>query len=311
MTALLVNATVYWAIVLGLPLGIAAVVLLLVRFRAPITRSMRATAGQGTRRKSGEEGPEIGTPVRPVHARVEKELTLDIVFPEAVLRHIRTASGSDSVELTKRQPRRVALVYFAAASTFAFVVTVCFLSVFVSASRLTTWQLLVLLAADFAALVTPAVLAATYVLRKQVRYLILSVIALLAVVRLWDLAILKGTLFDVWLLLSAAPTGVALLLATRRLRAVGPAFIVGTVVWSGVATVLSFVGVLYSLHFAGIQFNRPDLQQMSLPEAALKYARELPHDSIEEKLRTLGRVFSLSKSLPSDIQRESIRRSPM
>jgi hypothetical protein len=256
---------------------------------------MRATAWQGIRQKSGEEGPEIDTPVRPVHARAEKELTLDIVFPEAMLGHITTASGSDSVELTKRQPRRAALVYFAAASSFAFVMTVCFLSVFVPASRLTTWQLLLLLAADFSALVTPAVLAATYVLRKQVRYLILSVLALLAVVWLWDLAILKGTLFDVWLLLSAAPTGVALLLATRRLRAVGPAFIVGTVVWSGVASTLTLVGVNYSLHFAGLQFNRPDLQQMSFIEAVNKYASEFPHDSLEEKLTTLGRAFSLSQ----------------
>ena len=289
---------VFWAIVLGLPLGIAAVVSLLRRFRARITRSMRATAGQGIPSKAGKERPEIGTTVHPVRAQLENRLTLDIVLPEAVLRRVKTASGSGSPELTKRQARRTALVYGMAASAFALIMTVGFHSVFVSAFSLTRWKLLLLLAADFSALATPTVLATTYVLRKQVRYLVLSVLVLLAVVGLWDLAIFEGSVFNLWLLLSAAPTGVALLLATRRLRGVGPTFIVGIAVWSGIAVILTLVGIWFLLHFVGLQFNRPDLQEMSVADAMVKYAMELPHGSLKEKLTLLGGMLSHSQLAP-------------
>ena len=82
----------------------------------------------------------------------------------------------------------------------------------------------------------------------------MAVLGLLVVVWLWDVFMFHGSLFTVWLRVAAAPTAVALLLATRRLRAVGPAVIVGTAVWTAIAFVLIVAGVSYALDLGGFHF---------------------------------------------------------
>ena len=140
----------------------------------------------------------------------------------------------------------------------------------------------------------------TYVIRKQVRYLVMAVLGLLAVVWLWDFFMFDGSLFTLWLWVGAAPAAVALLLAMRRLRAVGPAVIVGTAVWTAIAFVLIVAGVSYALDLEGFHFVRPDLQELSPLAALVKYGTELSQGPLEEmpdRLREFlpsaeGRIFT-------------------
>jgi hypothetical protein len=136
--------------------------------------------------------------------------------------------------------------------------------------RVLLWYLLYFAAFSWV-FATPVVLAVTYVIRKQVRYLVMAVLGLLAVVWLWDFFMFNGSLFTVWLWLAAAPTAVALLLATRRLRAVGPVVVVGTAVWTVISVALIGAVGLYSLDFIGLRFVRADLQELNLPAAVGTY----------------------------------------
>lgn len=64
-------------------------------------------------------------------------------------------------------------------------------------------------------------LAATMVLKKQVRFLILGVLGLIIV--LWALGTMTGkNAVGMWLILPSIPTGMIVLLNLRRLRSVGP-----------------------------------------------------------------------------------------
>ena len=119
MALLLISVGIFWGIVLGLPIGIAAAVVLLWRFRARVARSMRDTA-----RQTPTESMEIGVPAPPVEGRYKAELAIDIARPQEVLASL--AGGSVTAAAAKRQARRVALVYGAAASVFALILVIVF-----------------------------------------------------------------------------------------------------------------------------------------------------------------------------------------
>jgi hypothetical protein len=299
MFMVLLQASVFYAIVVGLPLGIAAAVVLLVRFRARVARSMGETAGEESARLTAGANMEISAPRLPAEAPYKGALVVDLVRPEEALAGVPAASRSAAS--AKRQAWRVALVYAVAASVLVLIMVniLRFVSPFNPSERVFLWHFLYF-AAFFWVFATPAVLAAAYVIRKQVRYLVLAVLGLLAVVWLWDVFIFEGTLFPLWLLVGGAPAAVALLLATRRLRAVGPVVVVGTAGWTAISFVLIVAGVSYALDLGGFHFVRPDLQELSPLAALVKYGTELSQGPLEEmpdRLREFlrsaeGRIFT-------------------
>jgi hypothetical protein len=284
---------VFWAIVVGLPIGIAATVVLLMRFRARVARSMRETARKGSARLTAGESTGIGVPTLPTEAHFKAKLTVDFARAEEVLSGVSAASGSAAS--AKEQAWHLALVYAAAASVFALimVITLRFVSPFNPSQRVLLLHFLYI-ASFFWVFATPAVLAATHVIRKQARYLVIALLCLLAVVWLWDFFMLEGSgsLFTLWLWVGAAPTAVALLLATRRLRAVGPVVVVGTVVWTAISFVLIGAVALYVFDMLGFRLVGHDLQGLN-PFAAIEKGAltELFRGPLEEIPHRLGEVF--------------------
>ena len=293
MIGALIGIGMFWAIAVGLPLGTAVAVGVLARFRARVARSIRETARKDARREPAREITEASAATSPAGGRSSSELTVDLARSEEVLAAVAIDAKSGPAGSAKRQARQVALVYGAAASVLVLIMvnTLRFVSPYHPSERILFMQFLY-----FAAFVwvfaTPAVLAATYVIRKQIRYLALAVLGLLAVVWLWDLFMYKGSLFILWLWYSAAPTAVALLLATRRLRAVGPIAVVGIAVWSSVSSVLILVGALYALDVMGLRFVRPDLQDLSLFAAAQKYLAWAGQRPLGDFLTSFSAIWS-------------------
>ena len=253
-----------------------------------------------TARQTPTESMEIGVPAPPVEGRYKAELAIDIARPQEVLASL--AGGAVTAAAAKRQARRVALVYGAAASVFALILVIVFHRFVGGFNPTGSLDRVILLHALWFAIFfmifsTPAVLAATYVVRKQVRYLALAVLALLTVLSVWTnygLGFAYSVLL-VWCLLCAAPTAIGLLLATRRLRAVGPVVIVGTAVWSATSFAFMVGGFLYVGDFIGVHFVRPDLQELSLPAALQKYALDAYQGSLDEWLHAISVMGSWSK----------------
>ncbi len=293
MIGALISAGLFWAVALGLPLGTAVAAGVLALFRARVARSIRETARKNSRREPAPEITETSAATSPAGGRSSRELRVDLARSEAVLAAVASNSKSAPAASAKRQARRVALVYGVAASILVLIMvnTLRFVSPFHPSERVLLLHFLY-----FAAFVwvfaAPAVLAATYVISMQVRYLALAVLGLLAVVWLWDLYMYKGSLFILWLWYSAAPTAVALLLATRRLRAVGPIAVVGIAVWSSVSFVLSLVGALYALDVMGVHFVRPDLQGLSVFAAVEKYVNEASQRPLGDFLTAFSAIWS-------------------
>ena len=295
MIRFLLVGSVGYAIAVGLPLGIAAAVALLARFRARVARSMRETTRKESSRPSTEESTAISAPTLPAEAQFKGELVVNLALPEEVLSSVPAAWHSAA----KHQALRLALVYAAAASVLALILVNAtrFAFPFNPPERVLLFYFLYF-ASYFLLFATPVALTTTYVLRKQVRYLVLTALGLLGMVILWDIFIYHGTLFVFWLRVNAAPIPVALLLATRRLRAVGPVVIVGTAVWTAISVTFIGAGALYGADMLGLHFVRPDLQELSFAEATEKFVTELgPPDKVLSGVEDLfrsgkGRIFT-------------------
>jgi hypothetical protein len=267
---------------------------LLMRFRARVARSMRETARKESARLTVRESTEISALTLPAQAQFKGELVVDLVRPEEVLAGVPAASAASA----KQQAWRVALVYAVAVSVLVLIManTSHFVSPFNPSERVLLNNVLYVAAISLV-FATPAVLATTFVIRKQVRYLVLALLGLLAATWLWDLFMFEGALFYLWLLVGAAPTTVALLLATRRLRGVGPAVIVGTAVWTAISLVFIVGGLLYVTDLLGFRLVRPDLREFSPLAATAKYLFQGPPAEMSDRVESLrsgeGRIFAI------------------
>lgn len=80
--SMVLQASVLYAIVVGLPVGIAATVVLLMRFRARVARSMSETAGEESARLTAGANMEISAPRLPAEALYKGALVVDLVCPD-------------------------------------------------------------------------------------------------------------------------------------------------------------------------------------------------------------------------------------
>jgi hypothetical protein len=94
--------------VVGLPLGIAAAVMVLWQFRRRVTRSMREAARTQSARTLARESPDIGPPPPFEQAPAKESLAIELARPEEVL---AGAAATSPAAAAKRQAWRVALIY--------------------------------------------------------------------------------------------------------------------------------------------------------------------------------------------------------
>ncbi|MFO1129557.1 MAG: hypothetical protein U1E66_14120 [Rhodospirillales bacterium] len=287
MASLLISSVgIFWAVVVGLPLGIVAAILLLWLFRRRVAQSMHEALG-----RTGGDGHEVGSPVLPAAARSDEDLVIKLTRPAEVL---AAAPATSPAVTAKRQAWRVALAYVDSVAVMVLImvnIVRLFSSLNPPPDRIMFWYFLYFAAFSWV-FATPAVLAGTYVIRKQPRYLLLAVIIQLAVIGIWDYFMFKGSLFNLWLWYAAVPAIIALLLATRRLRAVGPVVIVGSAVWSAISIALIFIGSLYALDVLGLHFVRPDLRELSLADAIEKYMAEFGKGSLADLVEAYSSIWS-------------------
>jgi hypothetical protein len=186
------------------------------------------------------------------------------------------ASGVPLVAAARRRERRLAVIFSLAACVhpliLAAVMTVSSYKPYPQ-DQVTTF--LLIYSSFFLVTATPVVLAATMILTKQLRFLFLSVLALIATFLVLDRAVRGSDLLGLWLMLAGLPCGVVLLLNARRVRAVGPIVFAATVFLFCAILASQFYGALYLLDVIGpVHFVREDLAQLPLLTAATKYLEE-------------------------------------
>jgi hypothetical protein len=150
------------------------------------------TARKESARLTVRESTEISALTLPAQAQFKGELVVDLVRPEEVLAGVPAASAASA----KQQAWRVALVYAVAVSVLVLIManTSHFVSPFNPSERVLLNNVLYVAAISLV-FATPAVLATTFVIRKQVRYLVLALLGLLAATWLWDLFMFEAHFF--------------------------------------------------------------------------------------------------------------------
>jgi hypothetical protein len=268
--AALVASTLMLSIALvALPLATLLALALIGWFRARVARSMRSTATTlplpaARARCGGPSGALAIERIQPAKARADAARALPLVA--RARHHVWQLAGT----------------YAAAAAVYAFLLATGMILAFAPGwhSILAFALLYLVYTCEMA---TPVALAPTVVLKRQPRFLVLAVLALIAL--MWVLERILGVdPIGPWLMIAAVPTAAVLLLNARRLRAVGPIVFAGTLLLLyGVLAGLAY-GALYVVDLVGpVRFVRDDLAELPLWHAAERYLawlRTLPLDRI-------------------------------
>jgi energy-converting hydrogenase Eha subunit C len=113
------------------------------------------------------------------------------------------------------------------------------------------------------------------ILTKQLRFLALTVLVLIAV--LWGLGgtIRSSDPLGLWLMIAGLPTGVVLLLNARRLRSVGPIVFAATLLLFSTIVAGVCYGAFFASDFIGpVHFVREDLERLPFPTAVSGFCRQ-------------------------------------
>lgn len=261
---------------IALPLASVLTLVFIRQFRRRVEQSMRAAANATT-----EERPP------PLSGGLPGELAIEQI--DATGRRAEAARAVPLIGEARRRSWELAAIYAEATLVYPLVIApVIILAIDFAPEQHVLLKFALLFGLFFTVNATPVALAPTLVLKKQVRFLVLAVLALITV--LWALNAMIGTnLVGKWLMI--APTGAILIFNVRRLRAVGPLIFAATLLFLlGVVTGLAYAA-LYALDAAGpIRFVREDLAQLSFFEASEIWAGEflrLPFDQMLDRIRAL------------------------
>jgi hypothetical protein len=181
------------ALLLALPCAIV-LTLVLIRFRSRVARSMRATATAIPPKVSeaSASGPDG---------------SLEIERIDAASAHATAARANPLVASAQRQGWRVAAIYAAAAAGYSFLLATALI---LAIGFAPTGNWIPALALLYVVCILPVsgtqlTVAPTMVLKRQPRFLILAVLALIAVMWALDRSIGVASA-GLWLLISAVPT---------------------------------------------------------------------------------------------------------
>jgi hypothetical protein len=263
---------------IAVPLAILITLILIRLFRRRVAQSMRATAGTPAEPEI-RQPPPVGPP---------GELALERI--DATGTRTETAHAIPLLGKMRRRARELAAIYAGAAFVYPLVLAVVIILGTGSAPKqhVILWFAL-FFGLCFAVNATPVALAPTMVLKKQVRFLILAVLALIIVLRAWDA--MHGT--DgvlAWLMIASIPTGMILLLNLRRLRAVGPVVSAATllVLFGLIATPIFAAFYALDVTAGPMRFVRQDLAHLGLLDATKIWLGEIlrpPLDQIPDRIR--------------------------
>jgi len=265
---------------IAVPLAIVITLVLIRLFRRRVAQSMRATAGTPVE-------PEI---LQSLAAGPPGELALEQI--DATGTRSETATATPLLGKMRRRARELAAIYAEAAFVYPLVLAV----VIIRGTGFAPKQHVILSFALFFGLcfivnATPVALALTIVLKKQFRFLVLAVLALIIVLLAWD-AMLRthGLWILAWLMIASVPTAMILLLNLRRLRAVGPVVSAATLllVFGSIAGLM--YGAFYALDRAGpIRFVWEDSAHRGLLDATKTWLEDiarLPSDQRANRIHT-------------------------
>lgn len=270
-------ALLFWIVLIVLPLTIVIALALVRLFRARVKRSMRATVGASV-------NPET---YQPAPSGPRGELKIAVIGVTRERNH--GARPTPLLAQLWRHARQLALIYAGAVCVQPLMLgAVLVVAVGFAPTHNVIMKFALLYIGFFLVNATPMVLASTMIFKRQLRFLILAVLALISVLWAFDKAI-GGDLVGIWLLIAGVPTGAVLLLNTRRLRAVGPIVFAATL-FSGYCTV---AGAVYAIvpawnAIGPMRFVREDLAQLPFHEGMQRYLNEilsLPRPEMRAEIR--------------------------
>jgi hypothetical protein len=262
---------------LALPVAVILTLAVIRTFRNWVKRSMEETAPKPGERFMKDTTGALDRPdlvERPISSAALGEFKIKQI--DVTSKQTRVATAVPLVVAARRRERRLAVIFSLAACmhplSLAGVMTVS--SYHPAQDQVTTF--LLLYSFFFLVTATPVALAATMILTKQLRFLILSVLALIASFLMLDWTVSGSKLVILWLMFAGLPTGVVLLLNARRVRAVGPIVFAATLLLLCAIMASQFYGALYLWDVIGpVRFVREDLAKLPLLAAATKYLEEV------------------------------------
>ncbi|MBV9674278.1 MAG: hypothetical protein JO076_15830 [Verrucomicrobia bacterium] len=260
-------APILVGLLLALPITITGTLVLIRTFRKQVARSMQGTVGAVR--------PEADK--RPVQSRAFGDLQIKRI--DVTNERIRAAHASPIVAAARQRAWRLAAIFGLAACAhpvvLAAIMSIKFLDSHKPRTQHQIGAYVLLYAVYFLQTATPVTLAVAMILTRQLRFLIVSVLALIAA--LWGLGwTLRGAdLVGLWVLIAGLPTGVVLLLNARRVRAVGSIVFGATLIFVCVIIIGHTYGALLFADFIGpVHFIREDLAQLPFPTAVMRYLDE-------------------------------------
>lgn len=265
---------------LVLPLTVLFTLTVVRLFRDRVDQSMRATAG------GGPDAPPPVSAFDVIPGTINLEV-LDVTHDMA-----RISRQSRPLREAQLSAIGLAAISAAAASIPSLFLAVTWFSTntddLIGASLADS---ALSLGVIFLVFTTPAALAFTLVLKRQTRFLIAAVVALLLI--LWVAGRLsKYNAIGGWFYIGGIPTLFLLLLSGRRLRAVAPVLLAATTVLvSGAAIGITFA-VFQIWDVIGVRFLRDDLAELPYFQAGFQFVSELFALPGEERLAEISRITS-------------------
>jgi hypothetical protein len=252
------------SILLALPVTILLTLAVIRRFRKRVAYSMQTTGGALDRADLIEE---------PAFSATLGELKIKQIDVTNGLNHRPRAVSL--VRVARQRERQLATIFGMAACAHPLILAaIMTFSTYKPHAQRHVVTFVLLYTFFFFITGTPVALAATMILTKQLRFLIVAVLALMTA--FWGLGVLRGAdALGLWLMIAGLPTGVVLLLNTRRLRAVGPIiftallFLFCAIVAGQAYGALSLWDVIGPVHFV-----REDLARLPFLTAVQQYLAE-------------------------------------
>jgi hypothetical protein len=258
-------AAILISMLMALPFTIIVTLALIHRFRKRVERSMQAAASAGERPEPAEDsalGGALG------------ELLIKRVDVTNEQPHDERARSI--VVAARRRAFRLAGAFGLAACAHPLVLAAIMVGrTYKPQTPHPVSTYLYVYASFFVIAATPVALAVAMILTRQLRFLILTVLALIAALWAWGCSLRGSDPVGLWVMIAGFPTAMVLLLNARRLRAIGPIVFAATLFLFCAIIVGQSYGALYLWNVIGpVHFIREDLAQLPFPKAAKQYLDE-------------------------------------
>jgi hypothetical protein len=263
---------------LALPVTIILTLAVIHTFRKWVKHSMQATVG-------AVERPELVE--RPALSRALGDLQVKRI--DVTNEQTRAARALPIVAAARQRAWRLAAIFGLAACAHPLILAaVIAVSVYKPRPQHQVATFVLLYGSFFLVTATPVALAATMILTRQLRFLILAVLAMITALWGWGWILHGPDPVGLWLMFAGLPTGVVLLFNARRVRAVGPILFAATLFLFCAILIGQSYGALFLWNVIGpVHFIREDLAQLPFPTAAKQYL-----DEASNVLEAIGTLVS-------------------